>query len=106
MCVCAAVAPRTALKGGDCYDKNKNVYPGQGGWFTTERGDGSFDYNCDNKTDKQYGSGGKCSGTFWICNANKNFTADVGCGQKGDYVTGCSVFSCNENKSKLTQTCH
>ena len=31
----------------DCYDNNFNAHPGQAGWFTTDRGDGSFDYNCD-----------------------------------------------------------
>jgi hypothetical protein len=31
----------------DCYDSNANAYPGQTAYFTTNRGDGSFDYNCD-----------------------------------------------------------
>ena len=30
----------------DCYDSNGSANPGQTGWFTTNRGDGSFDYNC------------------------------------------------------------
>ncbi len=30
----------------DCYDLNANARPGQTTYFTTERGDGSFDYNC------------------------------------------------------------
>ncbi len=33
-------------RGGDCYDSNAFAYPGQSDWFTDERGDGSFDYNC------------------------------------------------------------
>lgn len=31
----------------DCYDSNSNVYVGQTTLFSTNRGDGSFDYNCD-----------------------------------------------------------
>ncbi|MCK4588473.1 hypothetical protein KAT60_01520 [Candidatus Woesebacteria bacterium] len=31
----------------DCYDSNANAKPGQTTCYTTNRGDGSFDYNCD-----------------------------------------------------------
>ena len=31
----------------DCYDQNPDARPGQTDWFTTDRGDGSFDYDCD-----------------------------------------------------------
>ncbi|MBI2592749.1 MAG: hypothetical protein HYW37_01120 [Candidatus Colwellbacteria bacterium] len=31
----------------DCYDSNANARPGQGSFFTTNRGDGSFDYDCN-----------------------------------------------------------
>lgn len=31
----------------DCYDQNADVNPGQTSWFEVERGDGSFDYDCD-----------------------------------------------------------
>ena len=33
--------------GVDCYDQNANAKPGQYQFFTTHRGDGSFDYDCD-----------------------------------------------------------
>ncbi len=36
--------------GTDCYDSNANAYPGQTTYFTTDRGDGSFDYNCSSGT--------------------------------------------------------
>lgn len=32
----------------DCYDGNASAYPGQVSYFTTNRGDGSFDYDCSN----------------------------------------------------------
>ena len=31
----------------DCYDGNANARPGQTNYFASNRGDGSFDYNCD-----------------------------------------------------------
>ena len=33
--------------GGDCMDSNADVHPAQTGFFSTDRGDGSFDYDCD-----------------------------------------------------------
>ncbi len=34
----------------DCYDSNANAKPGQASFFTSHRGDGSFDYNCNGNT--------------------------------------------------------
>jgi hypothetical protein len=36
----------------DCYDANGDAHPGQTKYFTVNRGDGSFDYNCDNAETK------------------------------------------------------
>jgi len=36
----------------DCYDNNQNARPGQTGYFTTNRGDGSFDYDCNGLEEK------------------------------------------------------
>jgi hypothetical protein len=36
----------------DCYDSNDKVKPGQTKFFSTDRGDGSFDYNCDGTEEK------------------------------------------------------
>jgi len=33
----------------DCYDSNANAKPGQTSFFSANRGDGSFDYDCDGK---------------------------------------------------------
>ncbi|GEM_PF-2604883 len=44
----------------DCYDSNANAYPGSTFASTVNRGDGSFDYNCDGFDDKitpLYGNG-------------------------------------------------
>ena len=42
------------LNGNDCYDLNMLAFPGQTDYFGYDRGDGSFDYNCDNQETMQY----------------------------------------------------
>lgn len=37
----------------DCYDSNATAKPGQTSYYTTNRGDGSFDYDCDGATTKR-----------------------------------------------------
>lgn len=39
----------------DCYDSNANARPGQTSYFATNRGDGSFDYDCDGGVDANTG---------------------------------------------------
>lgn len=43
----ATYGRRLTLGAGDCYDANASAKPGQTAYFTANRGDGSFDYNCD-----------------------------------------------------------
>lgn len=38
----------------DCYDSNANAHPGQTSYFTTNRGDGNYDYDCSGAADQQY----------------------------------------------------
>ncbi len=45
----------TADEGGDCYDSGTgaaNAHPGQTTYYTSARGDGSFDYDCNGTQDK------------------------------------------------------
>ena len=44
----------------DCYDTNKDAFPGQKKYFNSDRGDGNFDYDCDGKSEKKYTATGKC----------------------------------------------
>lgn len=58
---CVAPAGYVAIKG-DCYDNNAAAKPGQTQWFDHDRGDGSFDYNCDNAEDMEFTAiAGDCS---------------------------------------------
>ncbi|MCG2717233.1 MAG: hypothetical protein L6408_00150 [Nanoarchaeota archaeon] len=38
----------------DCYDNNKDAKPGQTEYFNVDRGDGSFDFNCNTTIEYQY----------------------------------------------------
>jgi hypothetical protein len=43
----------------DCYDSNSNARPSQSSYFTTHRGDSSYDYDCsgsENRNSAQYGN--------------------------------------------------
>jgi len=46
---------------GDCYDLSRDVYPDAPGWRTVDRGDGSFDWNCDGVEELQYPVRATCS---------------------------------------------
>ncbi|MCB9666051.1 MAG: putative metal-binding motif-containing protein [Alphaproteobacteria bacterium] len=48
-CFCQATGVYKRRNANDCYDANPNAYPGQQQWFTSDRGDGSYDYDCDTK---------------------------------------------------------
>lgn len=44
----------------DCYDGNAMAKPTQAAWFTEDRGDGSFDYDCSGSTDFRYPDFAQC----------------------------------------------
>ena len=46
----------SSLTSTDCYDSNANAHPGQTAFFTTDRGDGSYDYNCDGSINNNVGT--------------------------------------------------
>lgn len=89
---------------GDCYDSNANAKPGQASCFTTSRGDGSFDYNCDGSQSlcsPVYSSA--CSPVTYCTSCNKSgsctgtvgayLTASYSCGQSG-CVWGVNTTNC------------
>lgn len=76
----------------DCYDENKEAYPGQNNFFKKDRGDGSFDYDCNGTSEKEFTHMGNCVGTGPI----EDPTARQGWdgripdpGKKGDWLRDC-----------------
>ena len=88
----------------DCYDQNAEANPDQTSFFAEDRGDGSFDYNCDGASEKQYTKTYKyesCvrrdTGSGYDCkfdnpdNVSKGWEKSVpDCGKSGNYHTTVS----------------
>lgn len=72
-----------ATKSGDCYDDNKDARPTQDGFFGVDRGDGSFDYNCDGNEESVFPISGGCTTTS-NCSSGWNVSPPP-CGQSGSY---------------------
>lgn len=101
----------------DCYDQNANAHPDQTQYFTSQRGDGSFDYDCSGTVSPQYSNiGANCGGYQVTTNSNCTFTNSTytcfigsattaaNCGQPGGY-TGNSpsgLYGWNDSDCGLT----
>ena len=91
--------------GTDCYDLNANARPGQTNYFTSQRGDGSFDYNCDGSTSYHGGCiminkatcsidttyTGTCSTSGKLCRTGSSTPYGPLCqNQCGNFIMECS----------------
>ena len=89
----------------DCFDENPNVYPGQTMLFGVERGDGSFDYDCDEAETQEVTTLGTCAPG---CTLRPGWIGTIpACGQPGRLIAACTMaFSCIQTPSALTpQAC-
>lgn len=112
----------------DCYDENKNARPGQTAYFTVNRGDGKFDYDCDGVDAKYYANlngltcgcnqctnpgvsvpmFGSCSGVRYT----EGYYGNMGCGESATlqrctstvFPPGCSKEL--ETAPNTPQPCH
>ena len=124
-CSCSGGLPDayyTATSGGDCYDQNGLVTPNQTGFFTSSRGDGSFDYNCDGQQEKELDNSGACAGinvslndacilsvAGWdggaaSCGSSGNYLVDNDSCVGSGYVWGIPT-SCTEAPTTQQQAC-
>lgn len=94
-CYCdAGKYPYTGLNTTDCYDSNAAARPGQTNFYPTDRGDGSYDYDCNRSEEKQYrGSFSGCAWKFapFSCNVKAKGwkSTEPRCGNSGTYVPDC-----------------
>jgi len=106
-CLCASSGYYTSSLSTDCYDGSSSANPAQSTYFTTDRGDGSFDYDCNGSEDKYYTATGSCTG--WpFCSGSDGWTSGVAaCGSSASWQTSCSTdwFSCDSSTSTYTQAC-
>lgn len=52
----------------DCYDSNANAHPGQASFFSINRGDGSYDYDCNGSTTTDP----SIPSTAWACASSES----------------------------------
>lgn len=96
----------------DCLDSNPDVFPGQTQFFKVDRGDGSFDYDCNGAEEKRYTEGHTCyaAQTSAACMAAKTGWQSVnpvpGCGSSEIFAMACVWSgSCNVLPENRKQTC-
>ncbi len=116
-CTCSTSGYFDTTNNTDCYDSNSNVYPGQTSYFTSSRGDGSYDYDCNGVQDKYYTqNNGSCRGINLsfsdACRMKREGWANgsTACGASGPYIVdddSCvrDWFSCEEEPDTRTQRC-
>ncbi|MEQ1500639.1 MAG: MopE-related protein [Myxococcota bacterium] len=104
-----------AVVDGDCYDANTDAFPGQTQYFYDDRGDGSWDYDCDNvqsKIDNRTVDFECHTGPFpaFECIFTQGWEINApGCGETANFGTGCYYFPfvfCEPlNLTPIDQTC-
>ncbi len=117
-CLCGPVSEYTALQSGDCYDFNVDAKPGQTNWFGVQRGDASFDYDCNGAEEKEdetladYACPGIDAN---LCDMVQDgwLSSVPDCGQSGTWVSSCTFFvygdcgwfCCTFGETSIQQTC-
>lgn len=111
---CEAPAGFVAI-GGDCMDSNADVHPSQNAFFTTDRGDGSFDYDCDGTEAKERTREDVniciCGLSPWAsgCGRTEGWAGPVpACGQPSAFNNakrGPNVQTCDPDVSIVVQGC-
>lgn len=91
--------------GTDCYDGNARAYPDSPEFMEVDRGDGSYDYNCDNVETLQYPD-------LYACKADVsyNFGWDgspvPNCGESGILSLGIQPWDCVVTFGSHLQPCY
>ena len=110
-CYCEPTGDYTAANNDDCYDTNANANPAATAYYTVDRGDNSYDYNCDGSESKRYTSNYTCTGAVYVCidsTAGWGTSTDPNCGSTANWRSGCSatLTSCSySSTSNRTQSC-
>lgn len=91
----------------DCYDSNANARPNQTSCFTTSRGDGSYDYNCNGASTKcspilNYSSG--LSGNYVYTRPCIGGTGNRSCGSRALGIYNPITSSCGQTAATCTGT--
>lgn len=93
--------------GDDCYDQNFFARPGQTAFFTTDRGDGSFDYDCNSTNERRATTlQVYCNCSGGSCSINQGWIGAVpDCGESGAWATGPLGGTCEPVRELRGQAC-
>ena len=95
----------------DCLDTSADVHPGQLAYFVQDRGDGSYDYDCDGKESPEWTdvSAGYVLCVDWpvaTCMVSLGWVAAVpACGAQGSWLEKCDMATCQGLPEPRTQAC-
>lgn len=92
----------------DCYDLSALAHPGQASFFTVERGDGSFDYDCDAQATKELSHTDPkiCECAAGTCSVSSGYRVAVpGCGVAGDFAIGGEQDTCDVAVVSVVEPC-
>ncbi len=109
-CLCSGSGLYTALNNTDCYDSNSNANPGATTYYTVDRGDGSYDYNCDGTADKRYDNTYSCP-LACLGTTTDGWSSSVpACAGSSTWRSGCSItfsgtFCTYSSSTSRTQSC-
>ncbi len=88
-CYCGPTGDYSSTVNTDCYDGNVDAYPGASGWYSTHRGDGSYDWNCDGTQEEEYSAVGSC-GAWFSCSTTVGWSGSVAsCGTTASWLVDC-----------------
>jgi len=91
-CLCTPSGHFTSSLSSDCYDSNPDACPTHTSFHSSDRGDGSYDYNCDGAQEKRWTTvSDSCS---WFsdfgCSATNGWSGSApGCGSGGTWKETC-----------------
>ena len=109
-CLCATIWPHEVTNDDDCYDGNNDAWPGNTDWFTSHRGDASFDYDCDGVETQRYTTIGSCTDVDGVCTLVEGWGASVpDCAHAGFWFSSCAVNPngvCQPSGSIQAQECN
>jgi hypothetical protein len=102
--------PGTSEMGGDCYDGNPAAKPGQSAFFAVQRGDASFDYDCDGAETLELPNlaSNFCVCSMGTCSIGEGWQGSVPpCGATGLYrqKNPMQPFNCSAIVTQRTQRC-
>lgn len=94
--------------GDDCYDQNYYARPGQTGFFVPDRGDGSFDYDCDGQEQLRASATHDevCICSDFGCSIDEGWIGPVPtCAATGTWGRAPGGFSCTAIPERRAQAC-